>query len=112
MLWKMEMEKFMDFNRSGIPPNFPFQPLSCAQRKTKVFLFPDFAIVSPKIFVKELSYFLMPSHQHCLSVSLIISAFYKVDSRWYLRFKLLYIVYFSFGQQKLRKYHPQYRKFQ
>ena len=26
----------------------------------------------PKIFVKEFSYFLMPCHQHCLGVNLLV----------------------------------------
>ena len=76
------------------------------------FFFLTSSLRHPKILVKEFSYFLMHYHQHCPSINLLISAFYKVDSRWYLRFKLLYIVYFSFEQQKLCKYHPKYRKFQ
>ena len=27
---------------------------------------------TPKIFVKEFSYFLMPCHQHCLGVNLLV----------------------------------------
>ena len=27
---------------------------------------------TPKIFIKEFSYFLMPCHQHCLGVNLLV----------------------------------------
>ena len=37
-----------------------------------LFLFPDFVIVSPKIFVKEFGDFLMSCHQHCLGVNLLV----------------------------------------
>ena len=37
-----------------------------------VFYFLTSSLRTPKIFVKEFSYFLMPCHQHCFGVNLLV----------------------------------------
>ena len=36
------------------------------------FYFLTSSLRTPKVFVKEFSYFLMPCHQHCLGVNLLV----------------------------------------
>ena len=47
-----------------------YQKSECIYDVTFYFL--TSSLRTPKIFIKEFSYFLMPCHQHCLGVNLLV----------------------------------------